>query len=135
MPFWKCYYHIVWATKYRESSLTPALEQVVFAAIERKSDELGCVVLALNGTDNHVHLAVNIKPGLSVSQYIRIIKGVSSHTVNINRESETRFHWQEGYSVLTFGEKALPFVREYIANQKTHHANNTTNTHLEYIAE
>ncbi len=135
MPFWNCYYHIIWTTKNREPAIIPAYEQVIFAAIKQKSTELGCRILAINGVSDHIHVAASIKPSLAVSMYVGSIKGASSRAINIGFEREVRFHWQESYSVLTFGEKALRFVQEYVANQKIHHANSSTNAYLEHIED
>ena len=133
MPYWKCFYHIVWATRYREPTILPVYEPVILAEIARKSAEYGCELLAANCASDHVHVAVSIRPSIAVADYVGNIKGASSRAINTSFERETRFHWQEGYSVLSFGERALPFVRKYIAEQKEHHANDTVNRHLERI--
>jgi putative transposase len=135
MPFWKCYYHIIWATKHREPIIVPAYEQVIFAAIEQTTLELKCNILAVNCVEDHIHVAASIKPSISVAKYVGRIKGSASRAVNTSFEQETRFHWQEGYSVLSFGEKALPFVQGYIAKQKQHHAGNDVNYYLERIED
>jgi putative transposase len=133
MPFWRCYYHIIWATKYREPSIIPAYEAVMFAAMERTSAELECDLLAANCTTDHVHITASIKPSITVAKYIGRMKGASSRAINTSFERETRFHWQNGYSVLTCGKNALPFIKKYIAKQKEHHANNTAHDYLEYL--
>lgn len=30
MPYWKLFYHLVWATRYREAVIQPAIESVVY---------------------------------------------------------------------------------------------------------
>ena len=133
MPYWKCYYHIVWATKHRQPVILPAYESVIFAIIEKKSMELRCNLLAINSVADHVHAAVNIPPGISVSKWVGGVKGASSHEVNATFEPEDHFQWQESYGVMTFGERRLSQVKQYIANQKERHQDNDTNTHLERI--
>ena len=135
MPFWKCYYHIIWSTKYREPIIDASYEQVIFAAIEQKSAELGCVLLALNGVSDHIHAAVSVPPSMAVSTWVGSIKGVSSRAVNTTFERETRFRWQEGYGVMSCGESALPKVKQYIASQKERHASDDLNTYLERIED
>ena len=131
MPFWKCYYHITWATKHRQSIISPAVEQIIYASTEKKSLEMGCNVLAINGVEDHIHVAVNIPPAIAVSKWVGAAKGASSHAVNAALESSEHFQWQEGYGVLSFGEKNLEQVKEYIANQKERHQSNNLNSHLE----
>jgi hypothetical protein len=44
---------------------------------------------------------------------------------------DERFAWQEGYGVLSYGEKAIASVLDYIARQKEHHANGSSLPYLE----
>lgn len=134
MPNWECYYHIVWATKYREALITSDVEKIVFAAIKHKSIELDCPIYALNGTVDHVHVAVTIIPKLSISEWVRQVKGLSAHEVRLHfPHADTPFRWQKGYSVHSLGKKALPFAIDYVQNQKEHHADETLEPYLEYM--
>lgn len=133
MPFWKCYYHIVWTTKYRQPYITRAREQLIFATIHQVSDDLKSKLWAVNGTADHVHVAVSIPPGVAVAQWVKRCKGLSSNIVNKHDPDDDIFRWQEGYAVLTFGEKVLPFVLAYIGNQKQHHAQGHTEAYLEHV--
>lgn len=135
MPFWKCYYHVIWATKHRAAWIIPPYERLIYTAIEEKSASLKCKIYALNGVADHLHVAVSIMLSMSVSQWVRNVKGASSHTMNASFALEQRFYWQEGYGVLTFGEKAFPIVKAYIENQKTHHAEGSTYAYLEQLDE
>lgn len=134
MPNWECYYHIVWATKYRQSLITPDLETLIFSTIKRKSKQLNCPTYAINGTEDHVHIAVTVLPKIAVAEWVRQVKGLSAHEVQDHfSHAETFFKWQKGYSVHTLGKKTLPFVTNYIQKQREHHANDTTEPYLEYI--
>jgi REP element-mobilizing transposase RayT len=134
MPFWKCYYHIIWATKNRETVITPAIETILFPAIQSKSDELRSPILAINGVADHVHVAVCIRPSLAVGDWVGQIKGASSHAVNLAfTDLEPKFRWQTDYGVVTFGVKNAPFVVSYIENQKAHHRSGSLQAYLEQI--
>lgn len=136
MPFWLCYYHLVWATKNREPLITEPLESVLYDAVQSKSQSLGCPVLAVNSVCDHVHVAVSIVPTLPVADWVKLIKGVSSHAVNETLPSkEQRFRWQKSYAVLTVGQRHLPMVVEYVQRQKEHHATGNVYTSLEYTGE
>lgn len=128
MPYWKCYYHIVWATKHREPIITSAYEQIIFAAIQDKCAEFESPLLAVNAVADHIHVAVCIPPSVAVSKWV-------GSAVNTSFELPTRFHWQGSYGVMSFGEKVLPQVKSYIENQKQHHAAGTVNQHLEQIGD
>jgi hypothetical protein len=54
----------------------------------------------------------------------------------VNHQSgrkENLLQWQTGYGVVSFGTKDLPWVREYIRNQRQHHAGATIQERLERI--
>jgi putative transposase len=131
MPFWKLFYHVIWATKYREPTILPPYEPIIFAAIETKSAELGCVVLAMNVVSDHIHVAVVIPPSMAVSKWVGGVKGASSRAINTSVERDSRFHWQEGYGVMSFNEQLLSQVQQYIKDQKVRHASGKLNENLE----
>lgn len=136
MPFWRCYYHLVWTTKNREPLITPKIEPLLFTTISAKCTELDCHLLAVNAVPDHIHTAVNMPPKLSIARWMKVIKGASSYEINsLNPDAESRFRWQEGYGALTFGAKNLAFVVAYINAQKEHHAANTIESYLEQTDE
>jgi len=136
MSFWKCYYHIIWATKNRQPIITPAMETILFAAAHSKSEELRCSILAINGIADHIHVAVSIRPALAVVDWIGQVKGASSHALNLAFDDlGAKFRWQEDYGVVTFGAKNLPLVLAYIEGQKEHHLSAALQSYLEQIEE
>ena len=132
MSFWRTYYHLVWATKNRESFIAPDIEDRLYAYLEKKAREIGVTVFALNGMPDHVHLIVSIPPKLSISQVVKRLKGASSHDLN---QVGIGFTWQRGYGVLTLGERQRPIAEAYVRNQKKHHNEISTNGWLERMAE
>ena len=135
MPYWKCYYHLVWATKYREPAILPVYEAVIYEAIRQKAQEMKCSVLAVNSVSDHIHVAIAIGPHVAVATCTGNLKGASSRAINTSFERETRFHWQAGYGAMTFGEKALPDVIDYIKYQKERHARQELNWYLERVED
>ena len=61
------------------------------------------------------------------------MKGASSHYINHVIANRQLLHWQTGYGVVSFGAKDLPWVLDYVRNQRDHHSNNTTQDRLERI--
>ena len=54
------YIHFVWATWDRAPIITPALEAPLYACITRECRDLKCVVIALGGTEDHVHVLARL---------------------------------------------------------------------------
>ena len=122
MPYWKCYYHIVWGTKNRQPIIKSEHESVIHAIIDKKANLLKSHVLGINGTSDHLHIAMAIHPSNNLAQLIGQLKGISSREVNQSFILETPFQWQESYGVLTFSEREMPIILNYITHQKEHHA-------------
>jgi putative transposase len=132
MALWRLYYHFVWATKGREPLLTTERESVLHRYMIGKADALKCIVHAVNGTVDHVHLITSIPPTLSISEFVKNIKGSSAHYANHNLSAISGgFSWQAGYGVFSLGRKQLDQAIAYVQNQKIHHAQSTTIAVLE----
>jgi putative transposase len=131
MPFWKCYYHINWSTKNRQPLIIADWEMIIFAAIEEKSKEMKSEIFALNAAYDHIHVAVTIPPSKSIGDWVGKVKGYSSRAINTAYQLDERFRWQSGYGVMTFGVTHLPYVIDYILEQKKRHADNQLNSYLE----
>ena len=111
--------------------IDPALEPELYRAIAAKAQDMGGFVLAIGGTEDHIHLAVSVPPKVAPSKFIGDVKGNSSHYVNHVINTDYEFHWQDEYGVLSFGEKNLSAVVRYIQNQKQNHADGTLITVME----
>jgi len=51
MPYWKLYYHFVWATKNRLPFIDSILEPELYRAIAAKAQDMGGFVHALGGME------------------------------------------------------------------------------------
>jgi REP-associated tyrosine transposase len=133
MPYWRLFYHITWGTKNRLALIEPAWESDLYGYLWGKATTLECIPHTIGGISDHVHVAISIPPKLAVAKVIGQLKGASSHHINENYANGS-FAWQAEYGVLSFSEKALPAIVEYIKNQKEHHAQNSLREALESIA-
>ena len=116
MPYWRLFYHVVWGTKNRLPLIESAWEADLHAYIWGKATALGCIPRAINGTPDHIHIALSIPPKLSVSTLIGQLKGASSHPIN-DKYADSAFAWQAEYGVVSFSESSLTRVVNYVKNQ------------------
>jgi len=70
-------------------------------------------------------VVVSIPPSVALSDFVKSLKGSSSHHLNHLPDSEGNFGWQRGYGALSFGKKQLDFVVLYVQDQKCHHREKT----------
>ena len=133
MPYWRLYYHIVWATKGRMPTITSDIEDKVHQRIGARAVMEGGRVYAINGMEDHIHLVVSIPPSRMISKFIQIVKGSSAHLVN--SELGIPFSWQDGYGIFSVGPKGIDAAIEYVIAQKLHHQQGSTIEWLEYCSE
>jgi putative transposase len=122
LPYWQLFYHLIWATRYREPLISPSVEPEIHGLLRGKAVGLGAHVFALDGIEDHVHLVAAIPPRLAVADFIGKVKGSTSTRVNKAGLLGRPFFWQEEYAVLSFDAKRLPRYVAYVQNQKSHHS-------------
>ncbi len=99
------------------------------------SQNIGCKVLAVNGTRDHVHLLVSMPPSISVSDVVHRIKGASSRFVNDKIRPDYYFKWQVKYGAFSVSKRDLPRVIAYIKRQKIHHSTGNVVEEMEYVLD
>jgi len=133
MTYWRLFYHLVWSTKLREPVIDDRIEAIVRGSINGSVSDKGGTIYAIGVMPDHVHVALSIPPKYSISEVVNAIKGVSSHL--LGHELHDPVHpwpgWQPEYGVLSFSERSLDRVIEYVDHQREHHAANTVIAGLE----
>jgi putative transposase len=131
MPYWRLFYHFTWATRQREALISADFEAALHNVIAAKASALGGIVHAVGGTENHVHLAVSVPPGISLADFVGQVKGNSSHFVNHDVKPGYVFAWQHDYGVVSFRGGQLDGVVKYIKDQHRHHQDHSVIASLE----
>jgi len=91
-------------------------------------------IIIINGTDNHVHILLSLRPDMSVAKVVQLIKGGSSKWLHDNFPSLKIFSWQEGYGVFTVSLSQINIIKQYITNQEKHHQKmNFQEEYLEFL--
>jgi putative transposase len=136
MPLWRLYYHLVWATAERLPLIAQQVEPSLYGYILGKADALGSIVHAVGGIEDHMHLIASIPPRLSISDFVKGIKGSSAHHLNHGGASlEQVFAWQRGYGVFSLGSKQVDDAIAYVTHQREHHRQGQVNALLESYSE
>ncbi|MBI5512284.1 MAG: transposase [Deltaproteobacteria bacterium] len=117
--------HLVWGTAGRRPLLTPDLWRLLNLRARGVSSDRRCVLLALGGTEDHVHGLVVLHPATSISSLVGSLKGETSGLFR-RRGGPADFRWQEGYGVFSFSPLALPRLDAYVRNQVEHHRRGDT---------
>jgi putative transposase len=115
------YIQAVFAVKYREAIITSECKSQILGVIGNLINETGCKTIIVNGTEDHVHCFLGLKPTVSISELMKRVKGKSSKFINDHQLTKYKFEWQEGYGVFSYSQSHINAVYKYIANQEEHH--------------
>ena len=127
--------HLTWHTKESSPLLVPDVEALVHHYLRgRCINTPGVYVHEVGGIETHVHLAVSIAPTVLISELVGQLKGASAHEAN-QKVGRKALEWQAGYGVVSFGTRDLPWVVEYVRNQRDRHARADVADRLERITE
>jgi len=99
--------------------LKPNFRPDLFAYLGGIIREMGGTALMINGTADHVHMLVRVRPAHSPAETVRVAKANSSRWVHEKWNSD--FAWQTGYGVFSVSESNVAGVTRYIAEQEKHH--------------
>ena len=113
--------HAVFSTKDRFRWLDPQLEPQLFPFASSIAANHGSRCLAINGTEDHVHMLLSLSKNMALSALMREIKKGTSRFMKRSDPARRAFEWQDGYGAFSVSKSHLDVVREYIARQKEHH--------------
>ena len=65
----------------------------------------------------HVRALVDLPTGLSVEEMMQLLKGSSSHWINISNLVPGKFAWGRGYAAFSVSESNVDQVAAYITGQ------------------
>ena len=114
-------FHIIYSTKDRQGILADRIRDEFHRYTTGIVKNLDCSLLRINSVADHAHLVCNIKPSVSVSDFVNKVKTNSSRWMNEQFKLPYKFQWQNGCSSFTVSESACGSVIQYIDNQAEHH--------------
>lgn len=118
----KCWLHLIWGTLNRDK-LLPAKEirKKVSNNLYEYSSSKNIYMKKNYVNSEHVHALIDLPTNLSIEEVMHLIKGSSSHWINENKLSLTKFSWSRGYAALSVSESNLAKTLNYIEMQEEHH--------------
>ncbi|NTS39450.1 IS200/IS605 family transposase [Flavisolibacter sp. BT320] len=115
------FYHIVFATKNREPTLTQSNQEALYKYIWGIIKNKHCHLYRIGGIEDHLHIFSDLHPALSLANFIKDMKMGSSCWIKESGLFPQFSGWQEGYGAFTCSVKEKDAVIDYIKNQKEHH--------------
>ena len=121
----KIFIQTIFAVKHRRALIRDQWRSELFGVIGNLINETGCKTIIVNGTEDHVHCFISLKPDISISDVMKNAKAKSSKWINESRFLDSRFEWQSGFGAFSYSKSQVPGVVRYIQNQEEHHKNFT----------
>lgn len=121
MSYTSLLYHIIFRTKYGEQTINTAhaddLYRYIWGIIKNKKG----VLYRINGMPDHLHLFVQLPPSMSVSDFVRDVKGGSSKWLIGNPLFPMFRGWASEYAAISYNERDREMIVNYIIKQREHH--------------
>ena len=116
--------HLIFVVKYRKKLLYGNLNDNMLQKLFDISKKYDFEIKTMNSDENHLHMLISMKPSISISQIVRVLKQES--TVYIWKKyklilkhyfwKEHTF-WSDGYFVTSIGNANEKTIQKYIEEQ------------------
>jgi putative transposase len=130
------YLHVIFSTKERRPFLRdPVLRNRLHEYLGGVSKQLDCHPVRIGGVEDHVHLLCRLSRTISMAEWIKELKRVSSLWIKQADSAFRDFAWQGGYAAFSVSVSNLQRVERYIANQESHHRRMSFQDELRLLLE
>ena len=120
-------YHIVWRPVYRRDVLKEPVKSTLENLLHAIAHQHGMEILAVDVQPDHVHLFVSFPPALSISNAVKLLKGISARQLRLafpelKKRTRSARLWAPSFYVGTAGHVSADTIKQYIEAQEQHHA-------------
>ena len=109
--------HIVFGTA---DQIRDDIQPQLWAYMAGIAKNIGTVLYAVNGAQDHAHVFVGVPASITVSEIVQKIKANSSRWLHQDCDMPN-FAWQEGFGAFSVSLSHTDRTIEYIKNQAEHH--------------
>jgi putative transposase len=113
--------HVVFSTKHRAPLIQANIEAELHAYLATVFHECQCPSLKIGGMPDHIHALFALHRTNPLAEIREEVKKRSSKWIKTKGNVYRDFQWQAGYGAFSVSQSVISSVREYIANQRTHH--------------
>jgi len=127
------YLHAIFIVDAHKKLIVPKLQDKIYKLIEEAIERLNCSVLAIGGTENHVHLLFDLNPDISIEELLKTVK-LSTQT-EIRHSLNPSFFWEDGYYVYSIGSEDIEAEKHKIKQEAIKHINLTLAEELQKLRD
>jgi len=119
--FISCLMHVVVGTYHQKNYLTADVRSQLSSYLTVVAKTKGMKLVALGGTENHIHFLLALPAKLSVESAILPLKQSSTTWIRQNFETLRSFSWASGFAAFSISRSQLDSTLLYIQNQEQLH--------------
>ena len=118
--------HIVFVTKYRHPVISGEIEEDIVDLCRSICEKNDCILEEAKadlGTNDHIHLLVDLAPKVSISKLCNTMKTVTSREIRKRFVRQLKPYywksvfWKRGFSAVSAGGASLDVLKAYIEGQ------------------
>ena len=112
-------YHLIIVTKYRKKIFNQEILTMLKDIVESIIEGYDCELIEFNGEEDHIHILLESKPNIKLSQLINSIKTVTARQLNKKLKTKHNHLWSPSYFIVSCGNVKLEVLKRYVNNQKS----------------
>ena len=116
--------HLIFVVKYHKKLLYGNLNDDMLQKLFDISKKYDFEIKIMNSDENHLHMLISMKPSISVSQIVRVLKQESTIYIWKKYKQLLKLHfwkehtfWSDGYFVASIGNANENTIQKYIQEQ------------------
>ena len=116
--------HLIFVVKYRKKLLNESLKYDMLQKLFDISKRYDFEIKTMNSDIDHLHMLISMKPSISVSQIVRVLKQESTIYIWKKYKQLLKLHfwkehtfWSDGYFVVSIGNANEKTIQKYIEEQ------------------
>jgi len=119
----KLTYHLILVTKYRRKCITKEILLRLEIITQNLCNTWRAKLIEFNGEQDHVHLLIELHPGIKPSSFVNNIKTVTARIIRNEFENHLNFYyhkpcfWSRSYCIISCGGAPLTIIKQYIQQQ------------------
>lgn len=116
--------HLIFVVKYRQKLLNGNLNDDMIQKLFNISKKYDFEIKTMNSDIDHLHMLISMKPSISISQIVRVLKQESTIYIWKKYKQFLKTHfwkehtfWSDGYFVASIGNSNEKTIQKYILEQ------------------
>ncbi len=110
----RLFLHIILPTKGRAKVLFQERREDLYREIWHIHRNLGCRLVCVGGSEEHVHILVSFNPTISIDHYAEALKSGTTEWIEANAVFPQFAGWHEDYAAFSVSEEHCDLLAEYI---------------------